>query len=378
MLSRKILFTLTLSGSFCASFLVGMNCKSSRVADLHDEVKQRNNNPPLRTKTRETEKNSASSSTEQKTLNMVILMQKLEKKLSIEELNSLFDAEVTGDELSKQVQREIMKRLVIKKWGELAPKQCLEKLETTKGGKDYLPSLFSGWASKNPEAALAFYEEYYKGEKSQYSTDTLNTIIREYAKHSPEKAWSWLETHEKDISKKAFQENKLSFLTAISQKNPELIPQYIAKVDMDKNSSEAYSIGVNWGNHNSEPAEWINSLTGESKFSAEAGRIMGITKGNLEKMNDIIRELPAADQGMVIKNLAQKVLNNGGLDIPERVNWIMDSLPPSEIYKEVQFTIETWMREDRKDAKAWLDTLPDGEKKELLMNSYNRNGFLKF
>lgn len=315
----------------------------------------------------------AFSSVKKNSPSMIALIRQLQGTPDIETLNELFD-EAFHPKNGLLIHTNSKKWLIVNKWGKEAPKQGLAKLENIKDdGLNYLFPLFSGWASKNPEAAMAFYEENYKKDPQKYPYRILNAIISEYAKQSPKKAWDYLTAQTNVLSEEELQKSQNIFLRAVSQKNPELIPEFAQSIGRNKMEKDAYLVGIGWGMHNPESKEWLKYLSDDNKIKVEAGIIMGATQGNLEQISSQLSSIPPENKIKVITELANNLQDSGGLNIYPKINWIVDNLPEAEMTEELQARLQSSLREDPKDSKSWIDSLPSGKKKSFLQKLYNQN-----
>lgn len=367
MITKNKYFFLFIVIAFIGSFLWGMNYNKITTPD---EIKYGKKDSFIISTKKPTKsaKNTPITPLHQNKGHMIALMQKLKQTKDSDRLSELFDE-------CKSVQnfrQYYMLYLVVKKWAEVAPLQCLAKLEATEGGMDHLSCLFYNWTAKNPETAIAYYEKNYMGRTQAFIPNTLKSIINEYAKIDLKKATTWLHSHEQTLTREEWREGKKALLSAIAAKSPDLVPQHISDIDKEDIKEMAYELGLKWGDHTTEQGEWINTLSDDSRIKAEAGRIMGITKGDISKINDHILNLSPNDIIRVNQELAYYVLNESEGNIPEKINWIMENLPEKDISTEIQQNITIWMREDKTNAEKWLNTLSSGSKKDLLKKLYDQ------
>ena len=305
---------------------------------------------------------------------VIFFWKKLQRARSIDELEHLFIDTFYQSNQEFWLERR-MKISVAKKWGEIAPLSGLEKLESSPDGKEFIPVLFSSWTAKDPESAISCYEESYK--KSDHSSLILTAIIGEYALLSPEKALLWLSSQENDFSKEELREAHKRFLSAISRTHPEMIPEMVeifsSSTDQISTFTDMgdhlYSLGMSWGMYNTESREWVEKLPPGIRAKAEAGRIIGITNSDIGKFNDQISQLPLEEQLDTTRELAHNLKNQWKtkLDMPAYINWVMDSLPETEVMQnEFSSIIKSWILNNRTESGDWIDSQPLGKNKELL------------
>ena len=371
MLTRKKALIMVMAVPFFVAYLLGVNVSSSFTKG--DERKKETPKAdatqykPVKLLNNSIEGQKKENNTR---LSIADFQRRLRGNIKMEDLKELFDQAFDAQNYEEYLSDK-KRAMVMQKWGEMAPMQGLEKLKDIPDGADFLSSLFSGWASKDPLAALACYEENYTGDVV-YSATILSSIIGEYALQFPEDAWNSLTSHQEGIPPHLFDKVKYRFLKATAQSNPELIPEMVEKVGISTEptnqhfmKSILYNVGVNWGKHNVESREWLEKLPSELKGHAEAGRIMGITKGDLEKIDEYFYQLPLEDRSDTLYELVGPLLN-GGLDRAERVNWIINSQISEDGLMQIRGNMERWFRWDSKNSVPWIESLPPGERKELL------------
>ena len=362
MITRKQVFILVTAGPFLTAFFCSLLLASP--ASTSTEYKT-----PTAQKTNKAHNSftGKESLREQSTgrINMLSFIKKLRGTPTPEEMNQLYeDAFHPVPPFTFDI--DTKRWMVIEKWGAVAPLQGLEKMQQLSSQYDYIFPLFSGWASKNPEAAAAYYDEHYKKE-AQYSQRIINAIISEYAAHSPDKAWQWLCSQEREFPESKLDTAKSRFFDTVAQKYPERIPDLVKQMGENQISREsAYMAGTAWGLQNSGIGDWMSKLPEESRVQAKAGYIMGITKGNIEKVEEQLFSVPQEEKMKITRELAEHLQNRGTMDKAEQINWIMDTLPESEVTDCFSLGIGYWMRKDRKGAAELIQSLPPGRKKDLL------------
>ena len=357
---------------FLSAFIGGLNLPSGNSGE-----KQKKKNPdslPLGAKQPYTTAHALQKK-DPFPASIVSFRQKLQGKPSLDTLKTLFDEAFLDPSGPEHFTQDDKRGMVTQKWGEIAPLQGLEKLEKTPEGTKWIPTLFSSWASKNPKAAIACYEEHYKAQETKLSSLILIAIAGEYAVQYPKQARDWLTTLKSNLPPTTWDQANRQILNAISRSHPDMIPEQIrtlsssgSQTTLKKSENELYNAGVNWGMYNTQSREWIAKLPENIRAKAEAGRIMGITKGHVEKLNDQIRQLPPEEQLEATKELADRLrLHNAGLDMPAYTHWLMEALPEQEFSKNFNYTIRSWFITNKEESKTWINSLPPGKKKDLLL-----------
>lgn len=141
--------------------------------------------------------------------------------------------------------------MVLRRLGEVAPLQGMEKLLDIKGGEDLMPALFAGWASKDPEAVLKYYDEHNKKFKEREKGWLFKEILREYAHHAPQKAWACLHERKEGCSQYVVTDLYRQFVSALCRSHPDLIPQYAQDKELIGAGNGAlelfFAMGEAWG-----------------------------------------------------------------------------------------------------------------------------------
>ena len=365
--ARKKVLVILMAGSFWAAFVYALNW-----GDIFPKTVYEKEDISSRITERRIQNSVSKVPKKDEYDGFVFFMKRLQGKPSIDELEKLFE-EVFYPENGYTNTSLFQQEMVVRKWGEVAPRQCFEKLKEMKQGVNFLFPLFSGWAGKDPDAAISFYEEKARTdlEFAKGRADMLKAIVSEYARFSPLLAWDWLLSHKDDILEKEFADSKYLFFRCFPLEHPELIPEFVKRVDVEEIGDNLYAMGVGWGESQAGLPEWIMLLPEENRAIAQAGLIMGESHGNLDVINKKLSQIPKENKIKVIRELADPVLDAGAVDMLVRVNWIIDSLPQSEIPNSVKGTVTSWFERNTEEAKVWIDGLPIGEKRELLQKWYD-------
>lgn len=319
--------------------------------------------------------------------NMTAFRQKILEKLTIDQLFQLWSefSDLSKDptvryNAIKITQLHIMKKEILKKIGETAPLQGILFLENNSTEKENLNSLFAGWASKDPERALEYYKETYNSQSDEHAQDILGTIISKYAGHSPKKAWDWLKNHKENINDEAILSCQLKFISTISKSHPELMGTYLNDLGISNieklRESHIYALGLNWEKYDDEAKRQFDQAPLSVQDSIQAGRIMSLSNGDLDKVDQFLLEVPQERKREIVKKLAHSIFKAGESDLEKRVEWVMANLSIPDIKSSENFEngILLWMSEDRKDVKTWLDSMPPSDKKDYLKGIYDRKG----
>lgn len=304
-------------------------------------------------------------------LQLFILINRLRGRPSQATLEDLFD-KIFSQTNPLAFRSGSVPYIIMQKWGETAPIQGLERLKTLSYGQLMVSSVFLGWANKDPEAAIAFYNEHYATSSHRNMSDAIDGLVQGYALHSPMKACDWLMSKKDALPEEVYENAQYIFLRNTALKHPELIPSLLEKTGTERLGNAAYNLGLCWDYESNPSPDWLQTLPEDSRLKAESGRIMAQSKGNLEKIKTALSALSEEEQIKVTQELAIPIFVEGAFDLPERLSWIMDSLPVSDLSQgDLKYHVKDWFSKDSTDAKTWIDSLPPGGKKELLLKWYS-------
>lgn len=288
-----------------------------------------------------------------------------------EDMERLFDEQLTiSDETFA-----LTMNLLLEKWGEIAPKQALEKIKSAQGSSFWMSSVFQGWAQKNPEAAAHFYKES-QDHKIKNNFLILTTICGKWVNHDSQKAWEWLNTQKEFHNASAFQFTKRGLFDSLASNSPQKALHLFQNLEATDKDEFAYILGEKCAQLLAESAEWRNQLPENALIKAEAGKIMTLSKGDFNSIKTQLATLDPNQREKIITELAAPLLLTGYPDIQNRLHWLMESLPDPLSRPDIKSAINDWFKEDPIDARQWLDTLPAGKNKENLLKIYpNKKDF---
>lgn len=293
---------------------------------------------------------------------------RLQKVRTSEELEKLFN-ELIASSSTKDFDPKMS--LLLEKWGAIAPKQALSKVENCKGALSWSYPVFLGWASKNPEAAASFYNEA----QSKYVKNNFLVIIAisgQWAKYSPDKALDWLDSQKGKTASRELQYGKNVIIREYANKSPEKIPDFIGQLSEIDKENNAYLLAERWAQYDANSVDWIEKLSEKGQLKAEAGRIMALSQGDLDNIKNQLSAFDNEKQSGILKELVYPLLDNGQPDMSARVEWIMDTMKEPLSNFGIKYRINEWLLEDRVEAKKWIDSLPDDKKKKQLQDLYSK------
>ena len=300
-------------------------------------------------------------------------LKQIEKKKTPEEFEKLFDSLIGDPQTSHNSERMAM---LLSKWGEIAPRQAIDKVLQSPLEELWLACIFSGWAGKDPETVAHYYDET-KNKSIKNSYFVLNRIVSQWAQHSPAKAIQWLDSYKKE-QPKLCESVKQSIIPSLAKYKPDYIPELVSHLDKKELEMNAFSLGKYWSQYHPESIEWIEKLPEKDKKKALAGSLLGKTKGNLNELEQEVSQLSRDDQLVIIRTMAVPLLNVNGLKKEEVINWLIEKLPEALTDKNIQYFLRPWLHENRIDAQKWIDTLPEGKNKENILELYNSPPMLYF
>lgn len=292
---------------------------------------------------------------------------RLEGNLSENDYDKLFDEALKSRSAQSPaiIPQNKKMALLLAKWGTSNRKAALEKIHSV-SKRGYLVWLaFEVWSRKDIEATVAFFEESQDHPLVKGDSSLISVIAGNWAKFAPEKAWDWLQSQNgKTVSGNRFLQCRDYFISTLIGKDPKQIAPFFEKLDEGDFQRNARRIGIALAENEELFAQFIKKLTPESQIEAEAGRIMTVSNGELEKAKELTARLADEKQVKVIEMMAGFLLERICLDMDERVSWVVEKLPED---KWPNYLIEKWLKDDREDAHAWVESLPAGPKKEKLL-----------
>lgn len=282
-----------------------------------------------------------------------------------EELERLFDEQLTFSDEAFALKMN----LLLEKWGEIAPKQALEKIKSAQDSSFWMSSVFQGWAQKNPEAAAHFYKESQE-HKIKNNFLILSAICQKWANHDPQKAWEWLNAQKEFQRAAGFQFAQRALFDNLASNSPQKALQLFQNLKSTDKDKFAYILGEKCAPLLAESPEWRNQLPENALIKAEAGKIMTLSNGDFNSIKTQLAALDPNQKEKIITELAAPLLLTGLPDIPDRVHWLMESLPDPLSRYEVRSAVNDWFLEDPIEASQWLDSLPAGKNKDKLLKIY--------
>lgn len=357
-------------GAYLLGFFLFFNGDHPKNEEKY--VKEKVKTPPIKGELRPEISNRSQD-------NFVFFVKKLASNLSADDCEKMFDE--MFDEMNKPASSPLISKkmqMLLEKWGKVAPKQALEKIKSTGGAQYWVLPVFRGWMEKSPENAVAFFNESQEPLIKKNNWLPL-TIAGTWANYSPQKAWDWVQL---PSNRQSFGNNyqyfKNEIVRALVDKHPEQISQFLGKFSEEDVDNNAYLLGEKWVTDHSEAREWLEKLPEKSKAKAEAGVIMGTSKGELNSIKSQLASFDEDKQKALFNELAEPMLEASRLDMKDRVDWIMDMTSDERYPANIQFYINKWLLEDWENSRKWVDSLPPGDKKERLLKLYHyhtRNNF---
>lgn len=246
---------------------------------------------------------------------------------------------------------------ILEKWGEIAPKQAIQEVIASSAHKYLLASVFNGWIKKDPDAARAFYEASEDpAVKGNFAL--VIALANAQVRSSPQGALDWLDAQKGTL----FSEELVRAKEYIAQIINDTHPEFFASHPSANLLSDSLALG-NPSSDSSNPAR-SEEATQKAALKTEAEQLMTRSKGSLKTLQEALASYPLDKKEALIRECAQwSLFESGSPDAGERVAWVVESLPNID---GVTYPIEKWIDEDTPAAKAWIDSLPDGDKKESL------------
>lgn len=371
-MKTKYKTTLSLVCIYMLFFIVGYNFSLSDEASIPDTKNTVTQRPSIKNSERwTTPKNNA------RAFNISHFYYKLSQKNNVASLNELFDDVFNHEKHTSNISAS-ERTALIQKCGEIMPVQTLEKLSQISDGDLYMGVLFLGWSSQNPDAALHYYNEHLKN-KVAYADAIFDCIIQGYAMTHPKLAWEKLMASEKELSPYQFQEIKKGYQETIINNHPNLIPELIAQTDFTDEDEihtwkgNIYSAGLNWGKFDNSSRDWIASIPDpEIRNTADAMRILAITKGDLARMDEYLKTFPAEDSQQM-RDVLVDFSYFYHVDKVKCIDWTFNFYSEENIPRGMDGIFMRWVEVDKKTSSQWIESLPEGSKKETLLKWQKRN-----
>jgi hypothetical protein len=246
---------------------------------------------------------------------------------------------------------------------ELTPESAPEiqsMIRSTLRGEDaaeYLRMLAHRWGSLDPQGALAAFSK--PGESSRRG---LSTVLAGWASKSPEEAVKWLDEYKGEHSESL----RLSLISSIAATNPELSSAYAAKLTNPKDKIHAAQdiFGEIFRTKGEAEAQaWMKGLADpemkRGAFSALTDQ--AIDEGNLQKAISLVREHAGQDYTKSAASDIAAALS--AKDVDQGLQFA-NSLPAGAQERAFREVVEQWMERGRgKDSLAaseYVKNLPAG------------------
>ena len=205
----------------------------------------------------------------------------------------------------------------------------LESVDDPLERETLLSSLANQWASRDPDAAFAWFEQLPAADLDEAGT----TIAQALSYSVPEKAAAWFD---QVLASAGGNEEKLSSLNA-----------------------SAASIASQWTAHDPRAAAaWAGELEDESARRDAIGRVASQwMQFDPHGASEWLREMPA---GKIRDNAAQQLINQISHRQPaEAFEWAVSISDSKQRFNSVRNVIQSWHHRDKAAAREAFDSLTD-------------------
>lgn len=289
----------------------------------------------------------------------------LQNKKTSFELKNLF-YELLENPVTEQNAQRLF--LLLKRWGEVAPRQGINVLLEENFPDYWISILLSGWASKDPEAVVQFYEKSSES-KIKFNDFILNNLPAIWAKTAPLDAWKWFEKQE--FEKTIFYNiSKNNLISAIAKMHPDVLPDFIPSLSPEDIENNAFFLNLQLNLSNQGDIERLVALSSEGKNKALAGQIIAKTNGNPKQTTQELELHSEKIQQSVAPIMATSIFSFANCSMEEKAQWILDHVKEPLSHPYLQNRFREWLHENRNESKQWIDSLPSGKIKNELMKLY--------
>lgn len=295
---------------------------------------------------------------------------------SSEECEACFEGLIKHTSLSPG-ERAMRMNMILNKWGEVAPRQAIEKVldkdfanfhNQHKDSAAWVNCVFSAWTEKSPETAASYFKES-TDPRIRKNPFIPYTIIDQWADASPMGAWDWLTSQDKK-SILHHDQFKTLIINRISWLNKDKIPDFIAELGESDAKLYGPRLWESWFYKYPDSPEIMASLSEENKAAALLGSISGKTKGDLDAITRELSSYNQEEQQKLLFELAPDLISGDKAERDRRLRWLMANAPGALMQDSVQNSMLDWFLEKRTEAKEVLENLPPGNEKEALQKSF--------
>lgn len=301
-------------------------------------------------------------------------IKKINRAKSISDFQALYEEArmyMERDQFYVEIPSHSRMLLLMRRWGEIAPRQAIEYINFTGGSKKWVSLIFLGWAAVDPENAVLYLEENQMNPHIKNNSDIIVNIMKSWGEHAPDNAWEWLKNQKGKMISQASDDTYAQYclLESIIKYHPKKANEFFEKLKNEGRGFDVYALSLNLAEDTAHFNEIIRDLSAEEKIKMESGKVMKLSRGNLDQLKEKLNQYTPEFRKKIISIIASDVLKSNNLDTRERIEWLWNEYPIESILG-TSLQIEQWMWNDMKNAKAWINTLPNDERKKRLETVY--------
>ncbi len=284
--------------------------------------------------------------------------------------------------------------MLLHAWAKVDPLSALDYAEKNTGTRFARQTILTSWAADDPDAALLWAKEHYKGDGANpwligiirgvvgkdlarateilqtlpYSRErgeALSAIIPHIAQQGIEKASEWLES----ISDERLREGGTSFLAAaLARHDPKATAEWVASLPESNGKSRATrQLAGEWARQDlSSAIAWTDELTGNERTSAAREVIAEYARENASEASAWLNSM-ANEPGY--ENVVASYIWNTAVSSPplalSHVAEIENPETQTHLYEKI---LQRWHKHDASAAESWMDenSIPEDLRGKIL------------
>lgn len=244
---------------------------------------------------------------------------------------------------------------LLARYAELDPETALTYVAKL-GGQEYELghlTVMSTWASVDPEAASAYYEEQADefGIFDANQRDTVGAIAGEWATQDLEGALEWAENLSPDVQGDAYQR----IMSEVLQQSPDQALALLNSMPQGLERREMLgTLAGQWTHQDPQAAtQWLNSLSAEDQFTAMPKMMTAWMQSDPMSASQWLAQYPsgsAKDQSILAMTQSTVLAR----DPEAALAWSASIEDPQLRQEALHATASHWQRIDPQGAAAWL------------------------
>lgn len=264
--------------------------------------------------------------------------------------------------------------LLVSRLGELAPKSALDLLgQTGFQGMMLRPTLFRSWIARDPENAVAYYNE----NKDSLSTapwmsyngsDIPSTLAREWAQRDLNAALNWVNT-----LPVADQHNaRTAIIADLAKSNINSALEQWNKLPESERSKASSKLAQTWALQDPTAAmAWINSLPEKDRFMPQISALQSMSLKDIDQTALYVNQL--GSQNQKDDAIRQIGFNLASKNPQAAIDWISAVNNPKATESFIPAIASQLTFSNPTKAVSWIESLPSGSSRDQAVMSYAHN-----